>query len=252
MKITKIKKMSNNKYKIVLENGEIINTYDDVILSTDILYTKEITDEVLKKIKKEENYYTLYNKTIKYISKRLRSEYEVREYLNKYELKESELNKLINSLKESGYINDYNFVKAYTYDKFNLSSDGPLKIKKDLINFNIDESIINESINNIKEEDIRNKLNKIVSKRVKLDHKHSISIIKNKLRFELYNLGYENSMIEEELSNIKVNSNIDKEYDSIYKKLSRKYEGYELNKKLKEKLYQKGYSLEEINKKIEG
>ena len=50
MKIAKIKKQKDGKYKIQLENGDILNTYDDVILSTNILYTKDIDDETLKKI----------------------------------------------------------------------------------------------------------------------------------------------------------------------------------------------------------
>ena len=250
MKISKIKKLNNDKYKIILENGEVINTYDDVILSTNILYTKELTDEQLEKIETKNDYYSLYNKAIKYISKRLRSEYEIEEYLNKNNNLKIDIKKIINDLKNNGYINDLNFAKAYIYDRFNLYNDGPYKIKKDLLSYKIDEAIIDENINNLKEEDIKSKVEKYVSKKVRLDHKHSISIIKSKLKLELYNLGYDNSIIEEVLSNIKYNSNIEKEFNNIYNKLSKKYSDFELENKIKQKLYQKGYSFEEINNQL--
>ncbi len=250
MKIEKIKKQSNNKYKITLENGDIINTYDDVILSTNMLYTKEIDDETLKKIQVKNDYYSLYNKAIKFISKRLRSEFEVNEFLIKNNALEIDIKKIIDNLKQNGFINDVNFAKAYIYDRFNLSNDGPYKIKKDLTNYNIDSNIIEENISLIKNSDIKDKLEKYVLKKVKIDHKHSINTLKNKLRVDLYNLDYENSMIEEVLNNVKYNNNIEKEFNIIYNKLSKKYSDYELKTKIKEKLYQKGYSFEEINEQI--
>jgi len=250
MKIDKIKKMSGGKYKIVLEDGDTLTTYDDVILNTNILYSKEIDDETLEKIKNKNDYYTIYNKTIKFISKRLRSEYEVEEYLKKLETSDNDIKKIISSLKESGFINDSQFVKAYIYDRFNLSSDGPYKIKKDLINYKIEENIIEDNLSNLKDDDIKNKLEKIISKKIKLDHKHSINIIKNKIKVDLYNLGYDSYMIEDILNNIKIESNIEKEFNLIYNKLNKKYSGIELENKIKQKLYQKGYSFTEINEQL--
>ena len=246
MKIDKIIKLNNGKYKLLLENKDVLYTYDNVILNSNILYTKELDENILDIINKENDYYSLYNKAIKYISKRLRSEYEVSMYLDKNNIKKEDKIKIINGLKENGYINDINFTKSYIYYRFNLSSDGPNKIKEYLLNQMIDESIIDENIRNIKEEDILKKLEKIISKKVKLDHKHSINVIKNKLRFELKMLGYDIYMIDEILKDIKGNNNIEKEYNIIYNKLSMKYEGEILLKKIKEKLYQKGYSYDEI------
>ncbi len=250
MKIDKIKKISGGKYKIILEDGDTLTTYDDVILNTNILYSKEIDDETLEKIKNKNDYYTLYNKAIKYISKRLRSEYEVEEYLKKIETSDNDIKKIISSLKESGFINDIQFTKAYIYDRFNLSSDGPYKIKKDLIDYKIDENIIEENLSFLKYEDIRNKLEKIILKKIKLDHKHSINIIKNKIKVDLYNLGYDSYMIEDILNNTKIESNVEKEFNLIYNKLNKKYNGIELENKIKQKLYQKGYSFTEINEQL--
>ena len=42
-------------------------------------------------------------------------------------------------------------------------------------------------------------------------------------------------------------SNAKKIYDTLYKKYSSKYEGYELDMIIKQKMYQKGYDISEIN-----
>ena len=68
---------------------------------------------------------------------------------------------------------------------------------------------------------------------------------------DLINQGYSKDIILNNLEDIKVESNIDSEYKKIYNKLSSKYEGYELIRNIKNKLYQRGYSKDEIDTVIE-
>ena len=77
--------------------------------------------------------------------------------------------------------------------------------------------------------------------------KYSGYVLKQKLFYELGNLGYENNIIEEVFSSIKIESNIDRDYQKVYQQLSKKYDGNELILKIKNKLYTKGYSIDEIN-----
>ena len=62
--------------------------------------------------------------------------------------------------------------------------------------------------------------------------------------------GYKKENIKEILEQIKINNDdtIKKEYNKIYNKLKNKYKEEELTIKIKQKLYQKGFELEEINK----
>ena len=60
MRILNIKKLKNGKYKLTLDNGEILELYDDVILKSNILYTKEVNEELLKEINKDNSYYSYY------------------------------------------------------------------------------------------------------------------------------------------------------------------------------------------------
>src|SRR5699024_2710056 len=120
--------------------------FDEVIINYNLLYKKTIDDELLQKILEENEFYDVYYKTINFISKKLRSEKEIIEFLSKFDV---DKNKIIDKLKSINLINDKNFVKAYIQDRINLSNDGLDKIKNDLIKHNIDINLIMEEINKI-------------------------------------------------------------------------------------------------------
>lgn len=248
MKIKKIKK-ENKKYKIIFENNEIITTYDDVIINNNLLYKKEINNEHLNKILEETKYYETYNKIIKYISTKLRSEYEIKKYMNKLEISEITQNEIIKKLKQIRLIDDYTFVKAYINDKINLSNDGPLKIKKDLINHKIDIDIIEKEIEKIDKQILMDKLECGIIKKLKSNTKYSNTMIKQKLIYNFINMGYDKNDILYliEKNEIKEDERINKEYDKLYIKYSNKYDKEELKYIIKNKLYVKGYNYDEIN-----
>lgn len=251
MKIEKIQK-KGMKYKIILDNGEIINTFDDVILENNLLFDKYIDSDLLNKINTDTIYYESYHKALKMIERRLRSETEIRKYLDKNSISDGDKEKIIETLKRIGLIDDLRFAKAYTNDKINLSLDGPLKIARSLEEHKIDKNIINEVIGNIDEDIVKEHLEKIVLKKVKANTKYSEFILKQKLMVYLINLGYAREDINESLTNIHLSSDlVNKEMEKIYNKLSKKYKDEELIYKFKNKLYNKGFKTDDINNFIE-
>ena len=59
-------------------------------------------------------------------------------------------------------------------------------------------------------------------------------------------------MIEDILNTKKLNNNGgEKEYTKLYNKYSKKYSGYELENIIRQKLYQKGFDINEIKKNID-
>ena len=142
MKIEKIKKLKSGKYKLELDNDQSIITYDDVILKNNLLYNKEIDNDKLNELYKDNTYYDTYNKVVKMISKRLRSEKEINDYLEKNNVIDKD--KIISRLKSVNLINDTNFAKAYLYDRLYLSKDGVSKIQSDLIDYGINDNIISD------------------------------------------------------------------------------------------------------------
>ena len=246
MKILGIKKQ-NNKYKIKLEGNETIETYDDIIIKNNILYKKEIDEELKRKIEEENKYYDTYNEIVKLINKKLRSEKEIKEIMNKKEIKDKE--KMIQQLKKSNLINDELYTKAYIHDKISFSNDGINKIRNELIKQQIDENIIEKELDKIDRGEQNKKLEKLINKKIKANTKYSEKIMKQKINNYFINLGYDKEDIYNILNNNTINNDeiIKKEYNKLINKYKTKYEDEKLKYIIKQKLYQKGFNIEDIN-----
>lgn len=253
MNIVKIVKQHNNKYKLIFDNKNTLITYDEVILKYNLLQNKVIDDDLFDKITNENNYYDIYNKTVKYIMKKIRSLKEINDYLDKTDLKQNDKNKIIKKLKEIGLINDSSFAKSYINDHINLTNEGPLIIKKNLLKHNIKELEIDGLLNQIDNEKIINKIDKLINKKIKNNNHYSKYYLKQKLVKELNNLGYDKEMILQRIENLLINDDeiLIKEFNKAYKKYSLKFQGNELKYKLKQVLYQKGFDVDKINELIE-
>lgn len=248
MVIDKITKLKGNKYKIIID-GEALITYDNVIINNNLLYKREIDLDLYNKIKESTNYFSIYDKTLKYIMKKRRSEKEVREYLTKFDINVNDIDNIIIKLKEINLINDIEYCRAYIYDKVNLSKFGIDKIRSELQEREIPIEIIDQEIDKIDINLFNQKLYKLITKRIKSNTNYSNSYLRNKILKEMISLGYKSADIIEILeTNIIDDSQvINKEFQKNYNRLKNKYSGIELNKKLTQKLLLKGFKIEQIN-----
>lgn len=249
MEIEKLIKLKNSKYKIKFTNDEHITTYDQVILNNDLLLNKTITIDQLEKINVETHYYDEYYKALNYIKRKLRSESEIRKYL-----KESvSLEMIIEQLKINNLINDDKFSIAFVRDKFNLNNMGPNKIKKELLKHDIKLETVNKHLETIPIDEIYEKLKFLIIKKIKSNTKDSKFKLKQKILYDMISKGYDKDMIDEIFENnyILDNNIIIKEYNKVYNKLKTKYNDHQLVYNIRKKLYQSGFSIDEINNVIE-
>lgn len=252
MLITKIEKIKNNKYKLIIDDEKII-TFDNVILDNNLLYKKVIDKNLYNKIIEYTNFYNVYNLVVKYILKKRRSEKEINVYLKKYNLDPDKKDVIISKLKSINLINDMFFCKAYINDNIHLSKKGINKIKSELLSHNIPLNIIEKELNNIDNDLLDDKLNKLIIKKINSNHKYSNLFLKQKILNEMINLGYDKEKTLKIINNniIEDNNILEKEFEKIYIKLSKKYNNLELYKNIKTKLLYKGFNIEDINILIE-
>ena len=247
MKIKNIKK-KGNKYQIVLDNGEDLIVNDHVLINNNLLYKNKITAKDLDQIKKETVYYEHYSKVLNMLNRKKRSQYEIASYLNKNNVSQEESDKIINHLKEIGFINDEEYAESYINDKIGLTLDGPYKIKKELEEKHIDDTYISNVLEIFTDDLIDEKIDRLINKKLKANNKDTEYIFKQKMTLYLSNMGYSKDDIYSHLDSIKIdNKHLEKEMEKIYEKLKQKYSGYTLQNKLKQKLYAKGFKSEEIN-----
>lgn len=253
MKIIKFSKLKDNRYNVVLENDEILKLYDDVIIKYDLVRTKNINDNEINELVKYNNSLEAYYSAVKYITKKLRCEIEIKKYLiKKYD--NDIIDYTVDKLKKDGYLNEDLYLKCYINDKFLLSNDGPNKIKKELCKLGFDSDIINQYLLEIDDKDWLDKLSKIIVKKIIINHKYSNNKLKEKILYDLGNDGYYKWMIEDVIHKQEFKNEdilVKKEYDKLYRKLSKKYEGSQLNYQIRQRLYAKGFKCEEFENFME-
>lgn len=247
MQIDKFKKDKNNLYKIYFTNGDNVLLYDDVIVKYNLLVNKVLNDKLYEEIIQYNNFLDGYYKVIKYINIKLRTELEVRKYLDKLYISKKNIDKLIDKLYEDNYLNKDRYLVAYINDQYNLSNNGPLKIKKDLLNLGYDNNDIDEYLYKY---DWNYRIDGIIDKKIRLNHKLSNNNLKSKIINDIIKLGYEKEVIFEKLSFIELNDDsiLKKELYKIKKKYSNKYSNNELEYRVINYLYKKGFNIEDIKR----
>lgn len=190
MQIVKYEFTKKNKYNVYLSNGEVLNLQEQVITENELLLKKEMSQELYNKLVRDNKIYELMEMAVKYISIRLRSIKEVKDYLLKKGVSNNEVEDAVQKLIESGYLDDDRFTKAFIKDKLKFTTIGDYKIKMQLNKVGVSTSIIEDNMNKIDEHIIEEKIKKIIEKDKKTNKKYSGQILKNKIYNHLLNQGY--------------------------------------------------------------
>lgn len=247
MKIKKYTKDKGNKYKVLIDDINY-TLYDDVIVKYSLLLKDEISEKELNAIVEENDKLSSYYDSIKYITKKMRSKLEIKEFLRKKMVNEKVIDETIKKLEENHFLNEELFIKAYVNDQINLTNNGENKILKGLVKLGIDNDQASAYLDNIDNEVFMSKIDKYVDKKISTNKNSSIYMLKNKIMTDLINLGYEKSDIVEVLNSKEINDDEAKkrEYEKIRRSLEKKYSGDVLEYKIREKLYRKGFRSNEI------
>lgn len=247
MKIKKYTKDKGNKYKVLIDDINY-TLYDDVIVKYSLLLKDEISKKELNAIVEENDKLSSYYDSIKYITKKMRSKLEIKEFLRKKMVNEKVIAETIKKLEENHFLNEELFIKAYVNDQINLTNNGKNKILKGLVKLGIDNDSASTYLDNIDNEVFMSKIDKYVDKKISTNKNSSIYMLKNKIMTDLINLGYEKSDIVEVLNSKEINDDEAKkrEYEKIRRSLEKKYSGDVLEYKVREKLYRKGFRSNEI------
>ncbi len=248
MKILKYKKKKNGQYELMLESGEELSLYEEVILNFDLLLKKSISDDKRDMILQANQEYDVYYVALKSLKSRFKSVKDLRELLLKKQYPQELVEKAISKLLGQGYLDDRSFAKAYINQQMITTSKGPRKIEKELLDKGVSSDIIFSEISVFTKEEQLPKIEKVASRLLKSNRSRGGAVLKRKLVHDLQVLGYDISNIEEILSKMDFSDTKDiskREAEKLYRRLSKKYSGGELEYKIKEKLYQKGLYYED-------
>ena len=147
-KITSITRQKKNKSRVsILVDGEYFGSLDEkTFVESGLKAGDELGDEKWKAISEQAENQSAFNKGISYISKLMRSEKQVRDYLIKKGYEEPAVEYAAQKMKEYKYIDDVAYAKMILSHQINVKRAGIMAAKAQLKKSGIRESIIENTL----------------------------------------------------------------------------------------------------------
>ncbi len=167
MQITKIAPAAKTpgRYNIFVD-GQYSFSLDELQLVQAGLHSGlDIDDEQLAKFRNESEFGKNYIRAIDLISRRLRSEKEIRDYARRKSWTTDNTERVIERLKARGYLNDKVFAESFVRARQNAGKYSRRRIELDLRRKGIADSIVKEVLHD--EVSDTDALRKLIAKRVK-------------------------------------------------------------------------------------
>ncbi|WP_105159023.1 recombination regulator RecX [Streptococcus suis] len=250
MRITKIVK-KKRLYLLELNSQESLYITEDTIVRFMLSKGKEITENELQEIRDFAQFSYGKNLALYYISFKQRTKKEVLDYLKKYEIEEANAVKIIAALEEEKWIDDKSYVETYVRQNELNGDKGPALIRQKLITKGISKSVIDSCLVEV---DFSDLIEKVAEKLLrKYQNKLPIRALQDKVVQGLTNKGFTYDLARKTVSQLDISADdsmeadlISKELEKLYRKYSRKYDGYELKQRLIQALARKGFEFDRI------
>ncbi|CDQ20385.1 regulatory protein [Halobacillus karajensis] len=263
-KLTKIttQKKHKSRYNIFLDkgNGEEygFSVDEDVLVKYRLQKNMDLDDAMIQALIQTDTLHKSYTLAINYLSYRMRSEKEVRDYLKDKETDPEHIEEIMRRLKNERLLDDQEFANSLVRTRIMTSSKGPLLLKKELLEKGVSAGKAEEAITHYSFDKQYEKALKFAEKKIKNDGRKSYRQQIQNVQQTLMQKGFQGDVIQEVLANLPEDEDSDAEWEAVVyqgEKLLRKFqskaEGFELKQKIKSGLYRKGFSFDLIDRFME-
>lgn len=244
MTIKMFKMKQKGLYELVMDNGKIYFFYEEIILKYELLLSKKIDDKLLPSLLEENKKYECYYKGLERLNKKAETKSSLTRYLLGKGYNDKEIEFVREKLESQGYLNDSNYASSYVNNKVLTTSWGKGKIKKQLLQKGVSENDCDNALESYSKDIELEKLVKRINKKIRSNHDKSNRVLTMKLESDLVSEGFSKELINKALSEADFGDDSDiakRTYEKLLTKLGRKYEGRELDYKVKQKMTSLGF-----------
>lgn len=256
--ITKIttQKKNTERYNIFLDHGKgeeyAFSVDEDVLIKFNLKKGLELDDFALMEIHYQDDIRKAYHAAIHFLSRRMRSELEVRNYLREKEIEDSVIQEVIHKLYEYRFLNDDEFARAYVRTQMNTTDKGVEVIRRELREKGIEEKKLENALKEYPMEKQIQKAKKLWEKALQKKSRDSERILKQKAEQNLQRKGFSFEIISIAMEEVEQGQEEGDEMLALRyqgEKAHRKYAnlmGFEYEQKMKQTLYRKGFTIDMI------
>jgi regulatory protein len=148
VKITAIKQQVKraDRYSIYGDGKYLFSFSENELLSSGIKIGQELDESNLNELKGKAVLDKAYDRALNLISHRLRSEWELRDYLKRKDYDEDVQEATVSRLRDRGYINDAEFARRWVENRRLLKATSKRRLAQELRQKRISDEIINQTL----------------------------------------------------------------------------------------------------------
>lgn len=250
--ITKVQaQKAKNRFNIYINDSYAFAVDDSMLVKHRLIKGKELDEDMIEELKQKGEMGKAYQAALHYLNFKMRTEKEIREYLAKKDY--SEIDAVIERLREHRLINDKEYAKSFVRTNYQLKTEGPKKIERSLYAKGLTQDEIDYGLEEYSDEDQLENAKKLTEKTLKRQRNKSNREIEQKIREQLMTKGFDRDIITQVLDEMSLEQPEEDEYDALvkqgekaYKRYARKEDKYGARRKTKTFLYSKGYPFDLI------
>jgi len=153
------------RYNVFVDDKYSLSLDEIQLVKLGLKKGDEISEEKLAELKGESDFGKNYIRAVDLISRRLRSEKEIRDYAWRKQWSKENLGKVIARLHERGYLNDEKFAESFVRSRANLRNFSKRKMKMELMKKGIKSDIIEKVLNESEDFDENQALKNLITKK---------------------------------------------------------------------------------------
>lgn len=148
MKISSVKaqKKDASAYSVFIDDAYAFSLSASELLNQGLVEGQDIDQSQLQHLKSVASCDKAYRRAISMLARRARSKQELQQYLTRKGHKAAEVDKVLNSLEEKGYINDKAFSEAWVQSRLLLKNVSIQRLRQELRQKGVANDVINAAI----------------------------------------------------------------------------------------------------------
>lgn len=243
-----------DRYNIDIDGQYAFSADEAVLIEFNLKKGQTLTEEDIARIGLRDGVQRGVNTAINFLSMRMRSEKEVRDYLKKKEIDQEAHEEIMERLGAMGYLNDEQFADAYIKTQIQTTEKGPAVILRELKEKGIRDDTAASLIEQFTEEEQVEKAGVLFEKALKKYKKDSAFLQQKKAEQLILTKGYSAVVMKKAATALEPDEEAEQEaLMHQAEKAHRRYralEAREYRQKMKTALYRKGFDLTDIDRAI--
>ncbi|KRL60031.1 recombination regulator RecX [Latilactobacillus fuchuensis] len=257
-KITKISSQKQKgRYNIFIDEAFAFGVTESVLIKYRLAKGLEMDATLQRDIQKDDDDAKAYQLALNYLSRQLRTEKELRQYLQEHEITPDGIEHSLAKLRELHYIDDQDYADSYVRTVMHTGDKGPKVIRQKLIQKGVKGPQIDQALTLYTTDD-RAEVGLAAAQKLAKKYRHSSFFEQQqKIKQGLMQKGFSGDDLSLIIEALALEADPDDEEDALKTLGLKKWRRYRLlepqerRMKMQQALYRKGFNIDAINRFID-